>query len=283
MISSPYTSPYLSVDPNTGDVSYNGNNFYIEPGLSIRYENLAVGISSNSLEFTSELRVNCIPNLVIAALKPTYLEVVKYANQTLPLTPILTSSFSTLDSTNCPIVKISLINSDGTDYNDVTCVFLDPSWNLKYAGNVCKKPGLKIKMETSGGGGASATSSIFEAEVRIDCSLHFKMPMLNASYLEITPYANTSVGQTFIAGTGFDTSDPVNCPIKSVQLFTGSNTPYAGTCIVIDASKNLNYNGQFCVESSLKVKLTLTGPVGDVSSDSTVFGAEVRVNCIPHI
>lgn len=138
-------------------------------------------------------------------------------------------------------------------------MFLDGSSNLKYAGNVCQKTGLKVKVTTTGGAGASVESSDFDVKVKnYNCSQHFILPSLNPSFLEVTSFANNSLGKTFIQGSGFGSSDSANCPVKSVELVNFDETPYNGSCVVIDkASNNVNFNGQFCLEASLKVKLTL--------------------------
>jgi hypothetical protein len=69
--------------------------------------------------------------------------------------------------------------------------------------------------------------------------------------------------------------------VQIYNVTTGS--PYTGSCISSDTSRNVMYSGIFCKTTDLKLRASINGPTGVITEDSGIFDAEVRVDCMPHI
>lgn len=190
------------------------------------------------------------------------------------------SSFGTADATNCPITAIGL-DLGGSPYSPQSCGKVDGSGNMKYVGVFCLKSGLKVKLSTTGGGGYSKLSSAFTVEVKVDCFPNLGVPSLASPYFRKVVYSSSVLNELIIAGSGFTTVDPVNCPLTSTsyKLMKGG-APYSTSCVSVDTSGNVKLGGVFCVETNLYVDLYSAGGDG-ATKPTSLFNIEVQVDCNP--
>lgn len=78
----------------------------------------------------------------------------------------------------------------GTLYSG-PCVLLDANGNARYAGVFCKEPDLQIEVTLNGT--YTQQSSVFEAEVRVDCNPHIVLPNLNQTYAMSTLFPQIDI------------------------------------------------------------------------------------------
>lgn len=159
-------------------------------------------------------------------------------------------------------------------------------------------------MNTNGGIGYTATNPTpFNVRLKVNCTPNLGTPTWtsppNPLHYRFVPDSNDVLGETFVSGSGFTSVYNNFCPVTSppsppasFALFQGSPPPgssvaYSGNCVEVDTSGNFKFKGQFCspAETNLFVEMTVTGvQTGDIYKVySSVFDAEVKVNCTPHV
>lgn len=144
---------------------------------------------------------------------------------------------TTSDPTNCPLtMKLEQELSPGV-YAPFTgtCIELDVSNNVVFKGvDFCKDTNVAIKVTAPGG--ALKYTTPFTVEVKVDCSAHLKVPVMEDFYAQTLPDALVIQGVplTFKSGS-ITTTDATNCPIDDVEIWQetspGIFSVYTGPCV----------------------------------------------------
>lgn len=74
--------------------------------------------------------------------------------------------------------------------------------------------------------------------------------------------------------------DSVNCPLLSYQILR-NGAAYTGTCIVLDPSGQVLYNGEFCEEDNIQVKVNTVD--GQSNTHPVLFKVFVKPLCPPNL
>lgn len=130
---------------------------------------------------------------------------------------------------------------------------MDGSSNVQYGGIFCNEVQYQIEIATTGGGGATKLTTVFEVEVQIDCDSHI-IPATISSLYSHQVAAGKDVDSLALF-TGFTTLEPVRCPFLTFQLYL-NGAVYSGSNIAVDALGDVTFEGFVFNEGLFELEVT---------------------------